>query len=388
MLAGARGISNDELFITRPRGPPTMGRRRGGERSTERTSPALAADFADDSSDEETAGPPARRSGGCAGEDAAGALASSSEWAAGASAEGIAREIDDASPVRAPRDGGVGGTPGGSASRRRMDSASKHDALEARDVSGPDVPEIPTLSDSRAFADGTYADGTYADGTYADDATATPECAAGTETNVRSVRELNRATTFAGGGPRRARFRRRRTDVRDERRRKRRGARRRRCLSASLGSGPARVLGRGRRRGVGPRAAVERGEARLETRARGGGARQSESRLGAGASERDGFGFGGDDFFEGDAVGGALGAVDFASPAETGAAADAKKGEGLLGHVREKSGKTVGARDDRESQTQPSRLRSSTICRAPRTRRVFSLKRFFTFTRASTRLVS
>ena len=125
-------MSDDELFGTRPRGAPAMGRRRGGERSTERASPALAADLADDSSAEETR-PPASRSGGWAGEDAAGAPASSSGWAAGGPAEGVARDFDDdESPVRPSRAGGFGGTPGGSASRRRMDSASKHDALEAR----------------------------------------------------------------------------------------------------------------------------------------------------------------------------------------------------------------------------------------------------------------
>ena len=64
-------MSDDDLFGTRPRGAPAMGRRGGGERSTERASPALAADFADDASDEETARPPARRSGGWADEDAA-----------------------------------------------------------------------------------------------------------------------------------------------------------------------------------------------------------------------------------------------------------------------------------------------------------------------------
>ena len=79
-------MSDDDLFGTRPRGAPAMGRRGGGERSTERASPALAADFADDASDEETARPPARRSGGWADEDAAG---------------GIARDFDDASPPRA-----------------------------------------------------------------------------------------------------------------------------------------------------------------------------------------------------------------------------------------------------------------------------------------------
>ena len=161
------------MFGTRPRGAPAMGRRGGGERSTERASPALAADFADDASDEETARPPARRSGGWADEDAA---------------VGIARDFDDASPLRAPRDGGVDGTPGGSASRRRMDSASKHDALEARGGPGPDIPEIPTLSDARPFADDAYAD----------DAADAPEYTAGTNTNVRSIHELNRAT-FAGG---------------------------------------------------------------------------------------------------------------------------------------------------------------------------------------------
>jgi len=166
-------MSDDDLFGTRSRGAPAMGRRGGGERSTERASPALAADFADDASDEETARPPARRSGGWAGEDAA---------------EGIARDFDDASPLRAPMDGGVDGTPGGSASRRRMDSASKHDALEARGGPGPDIPEIPTLSEARAFADGAYAD----------DAADAPEYTAGTNTNIRSIHELNRAT-FAGG---------------------------------------------------------------------------------------------------------------------------------------------------------------------------------------------
>ena len=37
-------MSDDDLFGTRPRGAPAMGRRGGGERSTERASPALAAD--------------------------------------------------------------------------------------------------------------------------------------------------------------------------------------------------------------------------------------------------------------------------------------------------------------------------------------------------------
>ena len=69
-----------------------------------------------------------------------------------------------------------------------MDSASKHDALEARGGPGPDIPEIPTLSDARPFADDAYAD----------DAADAPEYTAGTNTNVRSIHELNRAT-FAGG---------------------------------------------------------------------------------------------------------------------------------------------------------------------------------------------
>ena len=132
-------MSDDDLFGTRPRGAPAMGRRGGGERSTERASPALAADFADDASDEETARPPARRSGGWADEDAAG---------------GIARDFDDASPLRAPRDGGVDGTPGGSASRRRMDSASKHDALEALWKADGDVVAADTALKASG-ADGT-----------------------------------------------------------------------------------------------------------------------------------------------------------------------------------------------------------------------------------------
>ena len=49
----------------------------------------------------------------------------------------------------------------------------------------------------------------------------------------------------------------------------------------------------------------------------------------------------GGDVFE-DAVGGALGAADFASPAKTGAAVEAKKRKGLLGRVRKKLGKMAG----------------------------------------------
>ena len=327
-------MSDDELFGTRPRGAPAMGRRRGGERSTERASPALAADLADDSSDEETR-PPARRSGGWAGEDAAGAPASSSGWAADAPAEGIAHDFDDASPVHVRRDGGVGGTPGGSASRRRMDSASKHDALEARDSDrGPDIPEIPTLSDSRAFADGAYAD----------DAADAPEYAAGAGTNVRSIRELNRATTrgfgFGGDGD----------DFRD-------------------GDGDASTLDAGETfvdvsllaSALVPRACLEeegeeewvparlwsavKHDLRREREQAERDARGPETGLG----EKDdrngfGFGFGGDDVFREDAVGGALGAADFASPAKTGAAAEAKKRKGLLGRMRKKLGKMTGAR--------------------------------------------
>ena len=112
-------------------------RRGGGERSTERASPALAADFADDASDEETARPPARRSG-------AGRTRTPRE---------ASRATSTTRPLSARRgDGGVDGTPGGSASRRRMDSASKHDALEARGGPGPDIPEIPTLSERRVAA--------------------------------------------------------------------------------------------------------------------------------------------------------------------------------------------------------------------------------------------
>ena len=49
----------------------------------------------------------------------------------------------------------------------------------------------------------------------------------------------------------------------------------------------------------------------------------------------------GGDVFE-DAVGGALGAADFASPAKTGAAVEAKKRKGLLGRVSKKLGKMAG----------------------------------------------
>ena len=51
------------------------------------------------------------------------------------------------------------------------------------------------------------------------------------------------------------------------------------------------------------------------------------------------------DVFEEDAVGGGtLGAADFASPAKTGAAAEAKKRKGLLGRMRKKLGKMAGVR--------------------------------------------
>ena len=61
------------------------------------------------------------------------------------------------------------------------------------------------------------------------------------------------------------------------------------------------------------------------------------------SEKRFGFERGGDglDVFE-DAVGGALGAADFASPAKTGAAMEAKKRKGLLGRVRKKLGKLAG----------------------------------------------
>ena len=310
-------MSDDDLFGTRPRGAPAMGRRGGGERSTERASPALAADFADDASDEETARPPARRSGGWADEDAAG---------------GIARDFDDASPLRAPRDGGVDGTPGGPASRRRMDSASKHDALAARGGPGPDIPEIPTLSDARPFADDAYAD----------DAADAPEYTAGTNTNVRSIHELNRAT-FAGGAAE-ARF-----DDDDDDDGGGGGAPRGGAVDVSL-LASALV----------PRACLEeegeeewvparlwnavKHDLRREREEAERDAHEAEARLGEGALERGGFGFSGD-VFEEDAVGGGtLGAADFASPAKTGAAAEAKKRKGLLGRMRKKLGKMAGVR--------------------------------------------
>ena len=335
-------MSDDELFGTRPRGAPAMGRRRGGERSTERASPALAADLADDSSDEETR-PPARRSGGWAGEDAAGAPASSSGWAAGGLAEGVARDFDDdASPVRPPRGGEFGGTPGGSASRRRMDSASKHDALEARDApSGADIPEIPTsFRDSRALEDGAYADDAAAD-------------AFDERTHVRSIDELDRATErvpFAANAN--DAFR---DDFID--------------YDAYGDGSESHPLGAHSARGavdvsllasaLVPRAFLEEeGEEewvpeRLWNavkhdlrREREDAERDANANANANENEDDSekrFGFerGGDDVFE-DAVGGALGAADFASPAKTGAAVEAKKRKGLLGRVRKKLGKLAG----------------------------------------------
>jgi hypothetical protein len=324
--AEARGMSDDELFGTRPRGAPAMGRRRGGERSTERASPALAADLADDSSDEETR-PPASRSGGWAGEDAAGAPASSSGWAAGGPAEGVARDFDDdESPVRPSRAGGFGGTPGGSASRRRMDSASKHDALEARDVpSGADIPEIPTsFRDSRALEDGAYAD----------------DAAAGgfdERTHVRSIDELDRATE-------RMQFA---TSANDD--------------DDAYGDGvESDPLGAHGTRGavdvsllasaLVPRAFLEEEGDEEWVPERLWNAVKHDLRREREEAERDeneneneyenGFERGGD-VFE-DAVGGALGAADFASPAKTGAAVEAKKRKGLLGRVRKKLGKMAG----------------------------------------------
>lgn len=304
-------MSDDDLFGTRPRGAPAMGRRGGGERSTERASPALAADFADDASDEETARPPARRSGGWADEDAAG---------------GIARDFDDASPLRASRDGGVDGTPGGSASRRRMDSASKHDALEARDVpSGADIPEIPTsFRDSRALEDGAYAD----------------DAAAGgfdERTHVRSIDELDRATE-------RMQFA---TSANDD--------------DDAYGDGAeSDPLGAHGTRGavdvsllasaLVPRAFLEEEGDEEWVPERLWNAVKHDLRREREEAERDeneneneyenGFERGGD-VFE-DAVGGALGAADFASPAKTGAAVEAKKRKGLLGRVRKKLGKMAG----------------------------------------------
>jgi hypothetical protein len=213
-----------------------------------------------------------------------------------------------------------------------MDSASKHDALEARGGPGPDIPEIPTLSEARAFADGAYAD----------DAADAPEYTAGTNTNIRSIHELNRAT-FAGGAAE-ARF-----DDDDDDDDGGFGAPRGGAVDVSL-LASALV----------PRACLEeegeeewvparlwnavKHDLRREREEAERDAHEAEARLGEGALERGGFGFSGD-VFEEDAVGGGtLGAADFASPAKTGAAAEAKKRKGLLGRMRKKLGKMAGVR--------------------------------------------
>ena len=212
-----------------------------------------------------------------------------------------------------------------------MDSASKHDALEARGGPGPDIPEIPTLSDARRSR--TTPTRT------------TPrtraEYTAGTNTNVRSIHELNRAT-FAGGAAE-ARF----DDGDDDDGGG--GAERGGAVDVSL-LASALV----------PRACLEeegeeewvparlwnavKHDLRREREEAERDAHEAEARLGEG-KRSNAAGSGSAATSSRKTPSGAVhSGRRIPSPAKTGAAAEAKKRKGLLGRMRKKLGKMAGVR--------------------------------------------